>query len=598
MSILQSLSRWNRLRLERRKQAKLDRRTPPYALWIQRFDTLSPQVADAVRQKWHDRGPLISVIVPTYNPDLAHLRAALESVQRQLYAHWELCIADDASTAPGVRELIQSFAEQDSRIKCVFRERNGHISAASNSALALANGEFIALLDQDDLLAEHALAAMAQAIHTHPDAGLIYSDDDKINDQGRRFSPHFKPDWNAFLLRSQNYICHLVAIRRSLVSEVGGFRIGLEGSQDHDLLLRCTERLQADQVVHVPHILYHRRAHAGEPVYGPACTPQALATGCQAIQDHLDRRGVPGIAEPDGTHYRVRYMPTSTLPRVSILLLTRDRPELLSSCVRSILEKTVYDDLEIIILDNGTAQPEALSLLEQFSQDPRVKLLRDASPFNFSALNNRAAKSATGDYLCLVNNDIEVLDGNWLHEMVSIALQPGVGAVGARLYYPNGTLQHAGVILGVGGIAGHVLRLQSKEDDHYMSRSKVTQELSAVTAACIMTPRAVYQSLRGLDAEHLTVAYNDIDYCLRVCEAGLKVVYNPYIELVHHESVSRGKEDTPEKKARLQHEKRYMQTRWSARLAADPAYNPNLSIAADNFALAEVPRMPLIGSLL
>lgn len=593
MSILQSLSRWNRLRLERRKQAKLDRRTPPYALWIQRFDTLAPQVADAVRQKWHDRGPLISVIVPTYNPDLAHLRAALESVQRQLYAHWELCIADDASTAPGVRELIQSFAEQDTRIKCVFRERNGHISAASNSALALASGEFIALLDQDDLLAEHALAAMAQAIHTHPDAGLIYSDEDKINDHGRRFSPHFKPDWNAFLLRSQNYICHLVTIRRSLVSEVGGFRLGLEGSQDHDLLLRCTERLQASQVVHIPHILYHWRVHAGSTAQSLGSKPYAQINGCKAIQEHLDRQGIPAQAEADGSFYRVRYQVKSPTPRVSVILLTRDRPELLRSCVQTVLDETRYDNLEIIIVDNGTEHPEALTLLATFAQDPRVVLLRDPSPFNYSALNNKAVAQASGEYLCLMNNDIQVLDKNWLLEMVSVAQQPGVGAVGARLYYPNGKIQHAGVILGPGGIACHPFRLQAKSDGHYMSRPQLMQDLTAVTAACMLTPTALYRSLGGLDETHLAVAYNDIDYCLRIREAGHTVVYDPYAEFVHHESVSRGREDTPEKQARFRGEKEYMHARWGTWLARDRAYNPNLTVASDNFAIAEQPRTQL-----
>lgn len=594
MSFLQTLSRWNRLRLERRKQAKLDRRTPPYALWIERFDTLTPQQTDAVREKWRDRGPLISVIVPTYNPDLTHLRAALESAQRQLYGHWELCIADDASTSPGVRELIQSFASKDSRIKYVFREHNGHISAASNSALALASGDFIALLDQDDLLAQHALAAVAKAIEAHPQAGLIYSDEDKINDRGQRFSPHFKPDWNEFLLRSQNYICHLAVIRRCLVEEVGGFRVGLEGSQDHDLLLRCTERLQAHEVVHIPHVLYHWRVHEGSTAHNLGSKPYALINGCKVIQEHLERQGVRGRVESDGSFYRTRYSLTSPVPSVSIILLTRDRPELLRSCVRSVLDKTRYDNLEIIIVDNGTEDQAALALLTEFAHDPRVKLLRDPSAFNFSALNNRAAEQASGDYLCLLNNDIEVKDGDWLLEMVSVAQQPGVGAVGARLYYPNGKIQHAGVILGLGGIAGHAFRLQSKNDGHYMGRPQLMQELTAVTAACMLTPRTVYQSLGGLDQAHLAVAYNDIDYCLRVCEAGHKVVYDPHAELVHHESMSRGREDTAEKQARFRYEKEYMKKRWGNLLDKDRAYNPNLTVTSDNFAISEQPRTHLV----
>lgn len=597
MSILQSLSRWNRLRLERRKQAKLDRRTPPYSVWIKRFDTLTPQQTAAVRAKWHERGPLISIIVPTYNPQLAHLKAAIASVQRQLYSRWELCIADDASTAPGVRELLLSLTEQDPRIQCVFRDQNGHISAASNSALALAKGEFIALLDQDDVLADHALAAMAHAIEARPQVGLIYSDEDKIDEQGRRFSPHFKPDWNAFLLRTQNYICHLVVIRRSLVMAVGGFRLGLEGSQDHDLLLRCTEQLQPHDIVHIPHVLYHWRVHDGSTARKLDSKPYAQINGCKAIQDHLARQGVNGSVEMDGMFYRVRYQPSQHAPRVSIILLTRDRPELLRSCVRSVLDQTNYDNLEIIIVDNGTANIDALALLEQFAEDPRVKLIRDPAPFNFSALNNRAAEQATGDYLCLLNNDIEVLDGNWLQEMVAVGQQAGVGIVGARLYYPNGKLQHAGVIVGLGGIAGHAFRLQSRSDSHYMARPQLTHELSAVTAACMLTPREVYRSMGGLNEAHLAVAYNDIDYCLRVNEAGLKVIYTPYAELIHHESVSRGREDTPDKRLRFQNEKRYMVTRWGEQLTCDKAYNPNLTIKGENFAIAETPRTNLLEKL-
>lgn len=597
MSILQSLSRWNRRRLERRKQAKLDQRTPPYSVWIKRFDTLTPQQAAQVQAKWRNRGPLISIIVPTYNPQLAHLKAAIASVQRQLYTRWELCIADDASTTPGVRELLRSFAEQDPRIRCVFREQNGHISAASNSALALAQGDFIALLDQDDVLADHALAAVAHAIEVHPQAGLVYSDEDKIDDQGHRFSPHFKPDWNAFLLRSQNYICHLVVMRRDLVMSVGGFRVGLEGSQDHDLLLRCTERLQPHEIVHIPHVLYHWRVHEASTARKLGSKPYAQINGRQAVQDHLTRQGVHGSVEMDGAFYRVRYALSQPAPRVSIILLTRDRPELLRSCVQSVLEKTDYDNLEIIIVDNGTENAEALALLAQFAEDPRVKLIRDPAPFNFSALNNRAAALATGDYLCLLNNDVEVREGTWLQEMVAVGQLTRVGVVGARLYYPNGKLQHAGVILGLGGIAGHALRLQSRDDGHYMARTQLTHELSAVTAACMLTPRQVYRSLGGLEETQLAVAYNDVDYCLRVREAGFKVIYAPHAELIHHESVSRGREDTPDKRLRFQNEKRYMVTRWGEQLACDKAYNPNLTIDGETFAVAETPRTSLLEQL-
>lgn len=591
MSIIQTLSRWNRKRLERRKQARLKKQVPAYTRWIQDFGTLTLDQASTLRQQHQDAGPLISVLIPTYNPDITHLSAAIESVLNQLHGRLEVCIADDASTNPAVRATIEAYASQDARVKFTFREKNGHISAASNSALELATGDFVALLDQDDLLAEFALAAVAKAIKDHPDAGLIYSDEDKINDSGRRFDPHFKPEWNATLLRSQNYMCHLSVIRRSLIKAVGGFRLGFEGAQDHDLVLRCTEQLSDKQIVHIPLVLYHWRVHEGSTAQNLGSKPYAQINGCKAIQEHLDRRGVQATAELDGVFYRVRYKLPDLKPRVSIILLTRDRPELLRKCVHSVLTSTHYDNLEVIIVDNGTVDREALGLLETFALDPRVKLLRDPSPFNFSTLNNRAAELATGEYYCLMNNDIEVLDPDWLNEMVSVALQPGVGAVGARLYYPNRKIQHAGVITGIGGVAGHAFKNQQRDDWNYMARSRLMLELTAVTAACMITPRSVYRQLGGLEEANLAVAFNDIDYCLRVCEAGHKVIYDPYAEFVHHESASRGYEDSPEKKRRYQSEEAYMLTRWEKWLPNDRAYNPNLTLQDCDFAIAAQPRV-------
>lgn len=597
MSILQTLARWNRKRLERRKQARLKKQTPPYARWITDFGTLSPEQAAEVRRKWQDRGPLISVIIPTYNPNIEHLSAALESVLNQLYKRVEICIADDASTRPEVRDTIRAFAQRDSRVKFTFREKNGHISAASNSALALATGDFIALLDQDDLLTDYALAAVARAIEANPDAGLIYSDEDKITDSGRRFDPHFKPDWNATLLRSQNYICHLTVIRRSLVESLGGFRQGFEGSQDHDLVLRCAEQLRDDQIVHIPLVLYHWRVHEGSTAQNLDSKPYAQLNGCKAIQEHLDRLGVRAKAELDGPFYRVRYSLPDSLPRVSIIILTRDRPELLSKCVQSVLTKTDYDNLEILIVDNGTVDAEALGLLNEFARDPRVTLLRDPSPFNFSALNNRAVQHATGEYLCLMNNDIEVLHTDWLQEMVSVGIQPGIGAVGARLYYPDGKIQHAGVIIGIGGVAGHPFKYQTRDNPHYMARPQLMQEFCAVTAACLLTPHRIYAEIGGLDEAHLAVAFNDVDFCLRICEAGHRIIYNPYAEFVHHESVSRGREDTPEKKERFRGEVLYMLKRWEKWLPYDRAYNANLTLAEENFAISDRPRTQITNHL-
>jgi len=590
MSLMQKLSRWNRQRLERRKFARQNKEVPDYAQWVAQHATLSTQALSQLAGDVGALGPRISVLMPTFNPDLAHLRAAVASVLSQTHQDLELCIADDASTCAEVRPCIQELAAQDPRIKFIFREANGHISAASNSALSLCTGEFVALLDQDDLLAPHALSVVAATLRRQPGLSLAYSDEDKIDENGTRFKPHFKPDWNVTLLRSQNYVCHLVVLRRSLIESIGGFRLGYEGAQDHDLLLRCAEHLRSDEVVHIPLILYHWRVHAGSTASTLGSKPYALVNGCKAVQDHLDRVGLKGTVSHEGLFYRVQHACPEVLPKVSIILLTRDRPELLASCVQSVLDKTSYPNLEILIVDNGTKDPQALEHLSRFAQDPRVQLIRDASPFNYSALNNRAARQATGTLLCLMNNDIEVLDPDWLQEMVGVASVDGVGVVGSRLYYPDGGIQHAGVILRLNGVAAHPFRRQARDDGHYMARPMLMQELSAVTAACLVTHRAVYDAVGGLDEEHLAVAFNDVDYCLKVREAGWKVIYDPHAEFIHHESVSRGRDNTPEKRERFQREVAYMKDRWHAALAADPAYNPNLTDRHENFSLSPQPR--------
>lgn len=593
MSIFKLLSNWNRKRLDKRKFARQKKDTPSYEAWVRQHATLTPAQRRHLAESVGQLGPRISVLIPTYNPKIEHLEAAVESVLGQIHQDFEVCIADDASTNHEVRRCIQRLAARDPRIRYVFRDQNGHISAASNSALALSNSEYIALLDQDDLLPEYALAAVAATIRRQPDVGLIYSDEDKIDDRGRRFKPHFKPDWNLTLLRSQNYICNLAVFRREVMEQVGGFRVGYEGAQDHDLALRCSERLRDDQIVHIPLILYHRRAHDRSTTGTLDVKIHALNTGRMAVQDHIDRLGLQATVSNDGLFYRVRYSLRTPAPKVSILLLTRDHPELLKRCVSSVLEKTVYPNFEMVIIDNGTIDEEALDQLSKFEHDPRVKLVRDSSAFNYSWLNNEAARHASGEYFCLINNDIEVLHSDWLQEMVSVAAQPSVGVVGARLYYPDGRLQHAGIIVGLGGVASHPFRGQEKFDTHYMSRTMLMQELSAVTAACLVTSRHVYESLHGLDAEHLAVAFNDVDFCLRVRSCGLKVIFDPHAEFIHHESISRGREDTPAKKQRFEHEVQHMKKTWADWLRTDPAYNPNLTERYETFALTSKPRVSI-----
>jgi glycosyltransferase involved in cell wall biosynthesis len=565
-----------------------------YGEWVKRYDLMT----DRLRASMHERvasmsdTPLISVVMPVFDVDARWLREAIESVRRQIYPHWELCIADDASPTEATRELLKEYAALDSRIKVVFRSQNGHISAASNSALELVSGPWIALMDHDDVLPEHALFWLADAIDRHPEARLIYSDEDKIDERGVRSAPNFKPGWNLDLLRSQNFFSHLGAFRTDLVRGVGGFRVGLEGAQDYDLVLRCIEHVAPEQVHHIPRVLYHWRVHAASTATSVEAKPYAQQAGVRALSEHFARTGVRGHVESTSGGYRVHYELPDPPPLVSLIIPTRNAAGLVRQCIESIRQKTTYPRYEIILIDNGSDDPSALEYFRQLGAEPGIRVLRDDRPFNYSALNNAAVELANGDLVGLINNDIEVISPDWLSEMIGIALQPGVGAVGARLWYEDMRLQHGGVILGVGGVAGHShKRLQSGDSGHF-HRAALIQSLSAVTAACMVVRKDVYRWVGGLDEENLEIAYNDIDFCLRLREAGYRNVWTPYAELFHHESATRGSDDVPERKARFDAEKQYMFQRWGGLLQDDPAYSPNLTLDVEDFSYAWPPRVP------
>jgi O-antigen biosynthesis protein len=565
----------------------------PYSGWIKEFDTLT----DGHRAQMHrnlqkfTHQPLVSIVMPVYNPEVVWLEQAIASVQSQIYTHWELCIADDASTNPAVRTALERWMQTDPRIKVMFRAQNGHISAASNSALALAQGEWVALLDHDDKLAEHALYWVVDAINRRPDCQLIYSDEDKIDDQGVRSDPYFKCEWNADLFYSQNMFSHLGVYHTALVREVGGFRLGFEGAQDHDLALRCIERVAPAQIQHIARVLYHWRVHASSTAYRTEAKPYAMVAGERAINEHLARRGVDAEAEYLGDGYRVRYALPAVLPLVSLIIPTRNGLRLLRQCIESILVKTTYANYEIIVMDNGSDDQATLCYLEDLALKPNVRVVRDARPFNYSELNNAAVKLARGSLVGLINNDTEVISPDWLTEMVSHALRPEVGAVGARLWYSDDTLQHAGVILGIRGVAEHVHRFLPRDHGGYFGRAVLIQSLSVVTGACIVVRKALYEAVGGLNEVELQVACNDVDFCLRLREAGYTNIFTPYAELYHHESASRGFDDTPEKQARSAKEVAYMHQRWGDALRTDPAYSPNLSLNAIGFSLAWPPRV-------
>lgn len=532
--------------------------------------------------------PVISVVMPVYNPVEIYLRACLDSVIAQSYPYWELCIADDKSPKEHVQRVLREYEAKDKRINVVYRQQNGHISAASNSALEIAKGDFVALLDHDDALPEHALLFMAQAICAQPETQILYSDEDKLNGRGERFDPHFKSDWNPDLFFSQNYVSHLGVYRRKLLQQIGGFRLGVEGSQDQDLLLRCLPHVQANQIVHIPRVLYHWRTIEGSTALASGEKSYTTDAGIKALRDYFANQQ-PGVEVDAGlvpNTCRVRYPIPEPAPLVSLLIPTRDRRSLTETAVRSILEKSTYTNFEILILDNGSVEADTLEFFRQIQlEDSRVKVLAYDFPFNYSAINNFGARHAKGSIIGLVNNDVEVINADWLTEMVSQCLRPEIGCVGAKLYYSNDTVQHGGVILGIGGVGGHSHKHFPRHHPGYFSRLLLTQSLSAVTAACLLIRKEIFDLVSGLDEKNLKVAFNDVDFCLKVRAAGYRNLWTPYAELYHYESISRGAEDSPEKIARFAQEVNFMKCKWGKQLEVDPYYNQNLTLSKEDFSM-------------
>lgn len=566
-----------------------------YDSWVQAFDTLDASRLDAFAQQAAAlvEMPLVSIVMPVYKPQPDDLRKAIESVRSQIYPNWELCICDDASPGSQTRAQLEAAAKEDPRIRLVFHEKNRHISYATNSALELASGKYVGLLDHDDELRPHSLLRVVQAFEANPDWQLLYTDEDKIDQAGRRFDPYFKPDFNLGLIRSHNLMCHFAVYQRSLLSKLGGARPGYEGAQDYDLVLRAIDEVPASEVGHIPEILYHWRTAIGSTASGHANKSYAFNAGRRALEEHLKRRGLRGYIDeaPEAPGmYRVRWSRAAIPPLVSIVIPTRNGLTLMRQCLDS-LRQTSYPNYEVIVVDNGSDDPAALAFLKERQEAGQIKVLRDDGPFNFSAINNRAVRElARGEFVLLMNNDIEITHPEWLDEMVGPAMEPGVGCVGARLWYPDDRLQHAGVIL-VCGVAGHAHKLLKRGQHGYMGRAVLSQDFVAVTAACLLVARSVFDQVQGLD-ESLAVAFNDVDFCLRVHQAGYRNHWTPYAELIHHESVSRGYEDTPEKQMRFRREVEAMQSRWGAFLQMDPSYNPNLTFDAEDFSLAWPPRHP------
>jgi GT2 family glycosyltransferase len=566
---------------------------PSYALWIETYDTVDDAARERLRQQVAGLTdpPLISVIVPIYNTPRQFLREAIGSIRSQVYPHWELCIVDDCSPDESIAEEMRELAIAEPRIKFVRREENGHISAASNTGLEMATGEWVAFLDHDDTLAETALALFALKIREDPALRVVYSDKDKITEHGDRLEPFFKTDFDPLLLMAQNYLCHLAAYRKDAVDSIGGFREGYEGSQDWDLALRVTETLPPEQIGHIARVLYHWRIHSGSTARSLSAKTYAADAGERSVQDQMDRLGTAGEVLPvRSTGWnRVKWAMPDELPLVSIVIPTRDGTYL-HRCLDSIRFRTTYPNLEIIVVDNGSLTFSVLEYLRV--NESWLTVIRDERPFNYAEINNQAVTQSNGDVICLLNDDTEVLNGDWLDEMVAQLMQPSIGAVGAKLYYPDGRIQHAGVILGMLGIAGHALRLCDRLSFADQGRMQLPRCYSAVTAACMAVRREAWDHVGGMDGVNLPVAFNDIDFCLRLGEAGWRVVFTPYAELIHHESISRGSDLEGERAPKFENEKRYMHDRWGPLLANDPAYNPNLSLIDEFLPLAWPPRAP------
>jgi len=566
-----------------------------YADWVRQYDTISSEDRRAMSESLIGltHKPLISIVMPVYSPEDEAFRQAIESVRDQTYSNWELCAADDASPNASTGAILAEYAALDQRIKWVRLSENSHISAASNGGLGIASGEFIVLMDHDDLLAPHALYEIIKEINAHPYADIIYSDEDKIDENGTRTEPYFKTDWNPELFLAHNMINHFGAYRRALIEAVGGFRIGFEGSQDYDLALRCVAATRSDRIRHIPAVLYHWRRTSKGLEFSKLCLDSCIVSARKAKSEYLDSVGDPGhiVANPKIEHWDrvVRPVP-SPAPLVSLIVPTRNRADLLGPCLDGLMNRTSYESIEIIVIDHQSDDPDTVALLERASQDPRVRIMPFKGEFNYSAMNNRAVEIARGEIVGFINNDIDVLTPEWLTEMVALAMRPQAGAVGAKLLYPNGRVQHAGVGIGIGGVAGHLFCNADPEDIGYYGRLQQVSNISAVTGACMVVSKSAFQSVGGFNETDLRVALNDVDLCLKLRKKGLLNVWTPFAVLIHHESPSRGLDTKPEHQARFRREFEWMQKTWGRFLNDDPYLNPNLSLDDGFFNLAFPPR--------
>ena len=559
-------------------------KTDDYEQWILKHrpdkKTLRKQKKTVFQKK-----PLISIVIPLYQTPEPYLRELIDSVKAQSYENWQLCLAD-GSPDDRLKGFLDRNYGKENRIVYRKLEQNGGISANTNEAVALATGEYLMLCDHDDTLEPDALYEIIKAINEKDNPDVLYTDEDKVSMDGKHyFDPNFKPDYNLFRLRENNYICHIFVVKKALTDRVGLLRTEFDGAQDYDFIFRCCE--EADKVVHIPKVLYHWRCHMDSTAADPESKAYAYQAGRRAIKEHYQRMGIDASVEmTERPGWYRSYVKIQDNPKISIIIPNKDHIDDLELCLFSLTKRSTYKNYEILIVENNSEKPETFEYYKKLpDRYPKVKVLTWDKEFNYSAINNFAAKQAEGIYLLFLNNDVEILTPQWMEEMLQICQQKDVAITGAKLYYPDDTIQHAGVVLGLGGIAGHIMCKASREDPGYFGRTVTVQEISAVTAACMMIRTEDFWNAGGFD-ETFQVAFNDIDLCMKVRAAGKKIVFTPYAELYHYESKSRGLEDTPEKQFRFDKEVKAFEAKWSEQLAkGDPYYSPNLSVTEGDCSL-------------
>lgn len=562
----------------------------PYGPWYRAYIPTEETLETQRKQKF-DYSPLISIAVPAYQTPVEFLRQMIESLIVQTYSNWELCIVNASPDNEEMQKVLAEYSAGDSRVRFCNLKENLGIAENTNCAFAMAKGEFVGLLDHDDLLAPNALYEIVKILQDHPQADALYTDEDKVTTElDEHFQPHLKPDFNLDLLRSNNYICHFFVVRKSIVEKAGGFRKEFDGAQDYDFIFRCTEN--AGEVLHVPEILYHWRTHKASTADNPASKMYAFEAGKRAIEAHLERTGTKGEVShtQDLGFYRVKY-PVQGKPLVSVIIPNKDEKETLQTCLEMLEKNTGYQNFEIIIVENNSTTDEIFRYYKELSGNRKIHLLRWGKEFNYSAINNFAVAHAKGEYLLFLNNDVKSINPDWLEEMLGVCQRPEVGGVGAKLIYPDNTIQHAGCVIGMGGIAGHMFVDMPADRTGYLHKASLLQDMSAVTAACLLMKKEVFEQAGGF-TEELAVAFNDVDLCLKVRKNGYLIVYDPYVKLYHMESKTRGAEDSKEKVRRFQTEIEYMRCHWIDILKnGDPCYNKNLSLTKWNYSLKPIPGM-------